>query len=202
MYYFEPNYLKMVLGTLGQDVSLSFLYRFCKLWWILTDLRTKEIYQVPSFISTRLQDEKGWCLGEKHLFKDGGDCSEEPIPAAVWSCVHPICPSEPLDSCWEYIFPYSQVAYCQSSDLDHGGGSAHNAELKWLFLDKHPKPELTLEIPLCLCFSRFGTPYPVHVFAKSQQEIIQCVIPWVQHWKGHAKDNILSTWHYLRDRFV
>lgn len=77
--------------SLGQDVSLSFLYRFCKLWWILTDLRTKEIYQVPSFISTRLQDEKGWCLGGKHLFKDGGDCSEEPIPVSSSSLE--LCPS-------------------------------------------------------------------------------------------------------------
>lgn len=44
------------------------------------------------------------------------------------------CLLEPLDSCWEYILPYVQVqvVYCHSFDLDHGGGSAHSAELKLL----------------------------------------------------------------------
>lgn len=127
------------------------------------------------------------------------------FPAAVWSCVHPTCPSEPLDSCWEYIFPYVhiQVVYCNSSDLDHGEGSAYRAELKWLGFGQTSQTRADSgNFSALVFFQVWDTIFCPCFWKISASNHAFCVIPWAQHWKGHAKDNILSTWHYLRDRFV
>lgn len=64
--------------------------------------------------------EKCWCFGEKHLFKDGGKCSEEPIPVSTSSLeLYPSClaPLSPWIHAESIYFPMSMLKWHTNTAL-------------------------------------------------------------------------------------
>lgn len=161
--------------------------------------------------ATRLWDEKGWCFGEiyqylpykpawgwKWMQQEANSCFQQQFGAVFIL----LCPFEPQmhTECVHYLrYIHLQLAHCHGSDSDPGEWSASSAEAS--FGTNIPNQSALWKFLYTGILFRVWDTMCCTCFCK-KQAVVQHVISCAQHWRGHEKDNVLGTWHYLRDRFI